>query len=308
MIYRILGLALATTVFTTTPSFANTISMITDYGTSGKTKATGTIEGIHKQASLIYENPASLAEIPRYAVSAFYTMMADQESAYISVSTVLPYKKYRIGLGFTRLGVPNLDHTGKNDADEYYVQDGFQTSESLYKACLSYPITPFASVGASAHYYRQDFYTVSGGGFNADVGASLHFEKFSSSFSLKNILRPLHVTYTEGAPDYAFPLQAVLSNRLQAFSFLSLYSQFKYVRPQNYLLPSFGLEIVPPRLNNLFHLYAGWKQTEVASLVTSRVSLGLGLILSDLEFHFVYEPTVYLENTSLYGVSLNLNL
>jgi hypothetical protein len=287
--------------------FSNTIATLTDNGTSAKVIALGSIEGVHSQASVVHENPAGMGDLERTNVSVFYTKMADQETNYSSMSAVFQQKETRVGFGFTRMSVPNLDFTGELN-NKFFVENSFEVNETLYTAAVSHPLHKNVDLGVSSHYYLQQLYLTSGRGFNMDLGLKVKHHIFTHSMTVKNILRRSKVSYDNNYGDVYFPLQGVFSTKCSPVDYLSMYSQIKYNHTSTVVLKSVGLEVSPLSFNNMLDFYVGWTELEVANLLKDRVSLGLGLTLANIEVQFVYEHTEYSPNDAHYGMSFNLKL
>lgn len=287
---------------------ANTIVPITDIGTSGKTLGLGGIEGLSQQASVLFENPATMQGIDSREYSFMYTVLSDEETKYINWATVFPWRDYRIGVGFVQLAIPDLDFTGRTDGNEYFVQDTFSIRDRVYKVGISQSITEYLDVGISGTYLTQDFFVLTGSGINVDVGASLRYYDHQHSFTIKNALPFFKVRYNNNGTPHQFPFRVVWASSYTFLESISVLGQLTYHSKPRQILTAYGLEWAPLRLERSLILFAGWKNIVVANHIKHRITTGVELNLSKMSIQFAYEHTEYTLNHSRYSVSLNLAL
>lgn len=308
MIQRTTLIALCTCLLVST-TYAATITHLTQYGTSAKSKALGSIEGLSTHATSLQENPASMQYLSQtHHISTFYTTLSDQETTYTNLAYVMTYGKSRIGFGLSRLAVPNLEHTDLDDNEEIIVEDHFNVEDRLYTIGASYPVSSALNIGISTHLYEQSIYNVKGSGINANIGATYTTRTLQSSLSAKNIVRFLKVDYNQGLDNLNFPFKVLASTRYSATSYMNLYAQLKYTESGNHLLKSIAAEFQPSLYAKGLKLYLGWKEDESTTLLKNRIALGVGLELDNSDIQFVYEHTENSFNTALYGLSVNINI
>jgi hypothetical protein len=307
MIKHIL-LSLCICAFATT-THASTITHVTQYGTSAKTKALGSIEGLGTHATSLQENPASIQYLERlHHISTFYTTLSDQETTYANMAYVTKIGKSRIGFGLSRLAIPNLEHTGLDENDEITVEDHFNAEDRLYTLGVSYPLNNYINIGLSGHLYEQQLYNVKGSGSNANIGATFTYKSLQSSVVAKNILKSMKVNYNQGLDNLKFPFKVLASTKYGATSYMNLYAQLKYSEAGNHFLKSVAAEFQPSIYAKGLKVYIGWKEDESATLLKNRIALGVGLELHHSDIQFVYEHTENSFNTALYGLSVNINI
>lgn len=290
------------------PLLGDTYSDITAFGTSAKTKALGNIEGIHRQASIVNENPASMQPLSGRHMSIFYTDQINQDTQFLSASIMDEYKDYRFGLSYTSLTIPDIYATSADENDEFFIDRSFQTYESVLTLAGSKMIDDVLSIGVSAKHFTQDLFTEKGSGFNIDVGLYYNSEKTQISALAKNIFTDLDVVYDSDSIHVDLPFITQLSIAREINPALTVYGQLRFNWTKSQLLKSVAAKWSVLPESKIFNVYFGFKESSVLDVIESRWTTGLGLELNTLEFQFFYEQTEYRFNPNQYGVSINIHI
>lgn len=279
-------------------SIHQSISNPTQLGTSARSLALGSIEGVNATAFAIFENPASLPQDSKRHYSAFYTTLADKESAYFTTSVAYPFYGGEMGFGIAQKRSPNLDFTEENSDGDFYSASKFAVQENIYKLGYARKLNHTLSAGASIHYYMHDLLLTKGTGWNADIGFLFTSNPFVVSLSLKNIIQNSKVTFSNDYSTLNFPSELVLSSRYCVTNSLRIFGQFSGKNA----LKAGGIEyaILPT-----FDVLMGVKEIEAAGKHT-QYSLGASIKLSPVHLNFSYQKTDVVGNDGLYGVSLDL--
>lgn len=284
--------------------YANTVEMLTDYGTSAKTQALGGIEGLDADAYTLYENPARMSALQTGRSSLFYSSLIDDESHYASFAHVFLWKKIAIGLGYTQLAAPNIDHTAEDLGSGQVISvDTFSTKDNLYKLGFARAISEKLSVGASLHYYTQSLYTNKSSGSNMDIGVVYDHKSWKNSLAIKNILSSSQVSYTNTDTTVPFPRLYVLSTQYQYFNFLKINGQLKYDEDSKKLLRALGIDYA---IMSHVHCYAGYSELYEVEELKSRFTVGMGMNLQRINLQYSYSFTEFDSKSGLFAFSISI--
>jgi hypothetical protein len=279
--------------------------LISDSGTSARMIGIGNIEGFGSGADSLFENPATLYKVQNLSASLFRTSFLLNTVDFTSLALA-----YKTGIGCFAFGtmqtsVGDIKHTGADQYDEYFVQETFEYRNAIYK--LGYQAT-FNEVyfGTVLNYYHNRIYETSGNGINLDVGLLADYKPTAFSISIKNILKPLAVEYSNGAREN-LPLQVVLGSKTTINDF-DIFAQIKLQNIGTDYLKSLGIRYRPYFLHDLFSLSAGFKEFMVISKYFNKFSVGLGLQLGAFNLDFAFEKSDFYMQDNQYYVSVNINL
>lgn len=284
------------------PLFANGADfiLVSDAGTSAGTIGKGGIEGFSDGAHTIFENPAGLSKIPNQSLSLFSANVM-HEVAYTNAAfaSMTPYGM--MGIGFMRAAVHDIPETGLDSEDRHIVVNNFDYLSSIYKASYQTHLAQNLSLGVGVSYYTVQFFDVVGTGSNFDIGAIYTQSDKEFSLSAKNVLPNSKIRYNDGHfENLPFQLVGAMKHTIKDFLLLG---QFTF--RQDNLLPSIGVEYYPGFLP-YFSLRTGVKQhLTVTKQRRQNATIGVGLHLYGLNFHYAYEKSDYipLDNTSYFSMS-----
>jgi hypothetical protein len=280
---------------------ANNGLYIPDLGSSARMIALGNIEGFSDSSYSVFENPAYLARIPKGSVSAFTTQLMD-EANYRNGAVFFPTDYGTFGAGFMMVSVDNIARTAISSG-RIVAEDYFNFSNSVSKLTYSHSITDHLSVGLGLTYLNNDLGTVTGDGFNGDVGLFYEWELLEISAQMKNVAVGSKINYSNGATE-EFPLQNVLGLRLRLGD-LKVLSQAKFISHQPRPLLSAGLHYNPSFIS-IFHIYGGYKEFHALQKVENTYTVGLGLSLFDVQFDYAFEKSdgIIFDNHNYFSVSV----
>jgi len=280
---------------------ANNGLYIPDLGSSARMIALGNIEGFSDSSYSVFENPAYHVHITRGSVSAFTTQLMD-EANYRNGAVLLPTEYGTFGAGFMMVSVDNIARTALS-AGRIVAEDYFNFTNSVSKLTYSNRLTENLSYGLALTYLNNDLGTVTGDGFNGDLGLYYIWGMLEVSAQLKNIGIGSKINYSNDATE-EFPLQNVLGFRLDLGE-LKVLSQAKFISHQPKPLLSAGLHY-NPRFISIFHIYGGYKEFHALQNVENTYTVGLGLSLFDVQFDYAFEKSdgVIFDNHNYFSVSV----
>ncbi|NBV42638.1 hypothetical protein EBR96_07715 [bacterium] len=275
------------------------ITMPTDFGTSARTVAIGSILGLDTLASSLFENPAALPKDPGTHYSTFFTTFSDGNSALLAMAAAYPLDKGTVAIGFVQKRNPYLDAGFLENNTHFSSAANYALTESLYKLGYELPLTSHTSIGASIHYYTQDLYVTQGHGLNADLGIRIENGPFLVSVVGSNLLNSSSVAYTGGYPNVDFPSDTIISSRYAASDKLALFGQFKGVQG----LKAFGFRYA---FLPTMELQAGWREIQSLGL-HSQWSMGTSIVMSPkIKIHLSWQPREATITDSYVGFSIDI--
>lgn len=274
--------------------------MITDLGTSAKTIGLGMTQGTYDGSTNVFENPASITPEQSTSVSVFYSSIMNEVSyTALSVSTKLPVGS--IGLGYMQASIPDI--TATNVIDGSYVQLGtFDYLNYVLKLSYQYNFTPHLSGGLSAVYYKQEFYDISGTGYNADIGLRYTSDFQIMSIFARNIIPNSDVVYEDDSKEL-LPFDIVGSYRLK-LQHISPSIQLSY--RNNTILRSAGMSMQLPNIDFItFNI--GYTQYIVLEDINEKASGGVSLEFPYLKLDYAYVKSDYIANDDNHFMSIGLS-
>ena len=260
---------------------------VSDIGSSAEMIGRGNIEGFSKNASSVFENPASLHHIQRASFSTFGTRIFD-EANYANLAYSWNNKWGHFGLGHMFVYVDGVAKTTVDDNHHFIPERYFGYRNSLTKIAYQYSISPVLHMGSSLNFFRTQLDDIEGHGTNTDLGFLYHRRALSISLLSKNILRPLKMTYSEGNEE-SLPLQLLLSSTYR-WPAVTLYGQLKKRSSHPHLLTAAGLSFHPVWLS-VINLYGGIKQYDAINQNFTTGSLGVGIQIDTWRFNYAYEKS-----------------
>lgn len=309
---RLGGMILAWILVLVTGIFSVTAFQISEIGTSAEMIGKAGIEGFDHSASSLFNNPASLSKVNKFAVSAFYSDYLKNDMKYINLSYATKTKLGTFGLGLMQARVDDIYHTQEIEggAGELEVADTFNYQNMLVKLAYQKSYKQLFNYGLNLNYYYSDLYSVEGTGVNADFGVLAYLKKFQLSISMKNFLKGSQLKYTNGNEE-SLPF-TITPSVAYTHKNTSYYYQQVIGLNESYGLKSHqaGLTTTPPWLLNLLSVSAGIKNVEVnekAGFVT-RYTVGVSLKTSLLSFHFAMESSEYYNQSQHYFFSTDIHL
>jgi hypothetical protein len=260
---------------------------VSDIGSSAEMIGKGNIEGFSRNASSVFENPASLHYIQKASFSTFGTTVFD-EAKYANLAYSWNSKWGHFGIGHMFVYVDGVSKTAINDDDQFISERYFGYRNSLTKLAYQYSINSSFHVGTSLNFFRTKLDDIEGTGTNADLGILYHRRALSVSLLGKNIIAPLNMTYTEG-DDENLPLQLVLSSTYKWPS-TTIYGQVKKRSSHKEALKSAGASFHPIWLS-IVNLNAGIKEYDAINQNFTTGSMGVGITIDTWSFNYAYEKS-----------------
>lgn len=275
---------------------------IPDLGTSAQMIALGNIEGFSSSAYSVLESPAGINRSDRVGVSAFTTQLMD-EAYYKNMSVLLPTDYGHFGVGYMSVGVDNIPKTALSEG-RFVAESFFNFQNYVAKLVYATHLTDDLSIGAAVTYLSNSLGTVSGEGFNGDIGLRYQWGLAEISGQLKNIVTSSKIAYTNGGVE-EFPLQSIVGLKLNVGD-LGILGQAKFISHQPKPLLSAGLHYNPSFIN-IFHIYGGYKEFHALQNVENTYTVGLGLSLFDVQFDYAFEKSdgIIFNNHNYFSVSVN---
>lgn len=305
-----------------------------DLGSSARMIRRGNVEGFSSVADIVFENPAGLYRIRKFSTSAFSTRFMD-EVEYKSLSVAFRLPVGMVGIGMLGTSVSDIPKTFKDEeSGEFDVSGYFNYKNYVSKLSYQYSTSRYFHIGASISYYMTDFDTVSGRGYNSDVGFLIDSDALDFSFVVKNIMRSSQINYTDSSGETAtdidgnevatselssegmkeeLPLQTYYSLKYSLVHF-QVYGQLKTVGRDRKFVKSVGLNFNPTYLP-FFHASIGAKQSDVMQSIESEVgsniqesmSMGVGLDLLGVNFDYAFEKSEHIEFDNKHYFSMALS-
>lgn len=286
--------------------------MVTDIGSSARTIRIGNVEGFGEYANTVFENPASLYYTEGYTASVFTTKIMD-EVTYQNLALSGKFFGGTFGLGYMMAGVDGIPKTvelnfGNTNPDfddtEFDVASYFQYINSITKLSYSISQTPNLHFGIAGSYYQTSIDTISGSGFNVDIGSVIEAYPFTFSISARNIISSLKVNYSNDQTE-KLPLQTVYGAAFEWEDFI-FYGQVKTVGENKKFLKAAAVSY-RPSMFPMVELSAGYKEFPVIRDVKNNFTFGLGLDIMDISVDYAYEQSEHVEFNHKHYFSLAIS-
>ncbi|MGE4170220.1 MAG: hypothetical protein AB7F28_05820 [Candidatus Margulisiibacteriota bacterium] len=283
----------------------NHVQLLTDHiGSSPKMIALGNIEGMDFDSSSIFDNPAALMKT-RLSAASMQTQLSDSETAFLCVSTSVPFLNGHLGFGVMSIQSSNLDKTAIGDFNQFYSASTFSTTDALYLAAYQQLLAPNLSGAVTVKYADQDLYETRGKGVNADIGFVWDPAPLRLSLGFKNILPNSPMVYSQDQTAIPFPFQATLGARYQ-WSDLAVLGQVKYHEEGHLILKAAAVEYAPSFTT--MAVYGGWKEIPVSAHTCHAYSVGARLALSSIAISVSYELSDFIGADSRRYISFDVKL
>jgi uncharacterized membrane protein len=294
-------------VISVTPLKAADYLLLTDLGTSAKMLGIAGIEGFSDSANAVFDNPAGLYRFDNSSMSLFTTTLMG-EAVFVNGSIAAETPFGRIGVGYMEATVTDIPHTGiipasLNFNQPFYVKSYFDYKNTIVKLSYQVDLNDNFSLGLSGTRYSNEYFDVTGEGFNGDVGLVYISDDFEVSFLARNVVPNLKVEYADGATeDLVTQLIAGVSYR-----YWDLVPYLQYKNSQSSGLFSGGLTYIPSMFEHIA-FSIGYRESMAVGELRSGVTLGLGLMVDGMQFHYAYEQSSHVEFNSKNYFSIQINL
>lgn len=281
--------------------------LLTDLGSSAKMLGIAGIEGFSDSANAVFDNPAGLNRFKNSSLSLFTTtLMGEAIFSNAAISAQTPFGRF--GVGYMEAAVTDIPHTGVipaslNFNEPFFVESVFDYKNTIIKLSYQLNLNDNFSLGISGTRYSNEFYDVSGVGYNADIGMTYENGDLQISLFGRNVLPGLKVEYDGGATE-ELPTQIITG---VSYRYWDLIPYFQYKNSESSGLFSAGLTYIPSIFDNI-SFSIGYRESEVGNETRSGVSLGLGLMVDGIEFHYAYEQSSHVEFNSKNYFSVQINL
>lgn len=292
-------------LFFSSPLFAVDAFLISDYGASARLIGIGNIEGFSTSSEAVFENPASLFRVDNMSISAFQTSLVEdiKLSAYSTVFNISQDTK--LGFGILSYGVGDIKVTGiNNSTGRFFTKSKTSFNDAVYKLVYGSKLFKDIYFGSAFSYFKKDFASISGQGFNLDVGIFIDSD-IDISLSAKNIVPLSKMNYSEGESE-TLPLQYLAGLQIP-FGDFDLFAQVKMQAISKEYLKSIGLVYSPSWVNDLLYISSGFKEIDIVGIIKNNISIGLGLKLAFFETHFSFEKSDYIGRDNKYYFSTSIN-
>ena len=157
-------------------------------------------------------------------------------------------------------------------------------------------------IGSSIKYYNHSIDTVTGTGYNMDLGLLFIDKNISISGIVKNTIPGTKMTYSNKGVEN-IPIHLLLSG-LYKLNNLNIYAQVR--RTKRHLLYSGGLSYIPAVFNYI-DLSIGYKAYPVLNEVNQNLTFGLGLHLYNIRFNYAQELSEHIIYKNKHYFSLSIN-
>ena len=303
--FKSLFLTCAAVVCLSSPTIEATAvyNNLTDTGTSAKMVGIGYVMGFDSSAVAIFENPASLYDLKKMSLTAFYTTFLGGESKYLNYAFAyrLPFNVV-FGFGLMDSQVSDIKQTGATSASDpstYFVSNTFDYRNSMYKAAVQWDLLPNIHTGVSLSYFKHDLFTVTGTGFNADIGVVANIQAVDISLLAKNVIPGNFIKYTNDTEEKV-QSQYIAGIHYNVADF-DLYGQLKY-QSQKYISAGVRYHVVP-----FISVSGGWSEFSVLGELKNKISLGVNLDVSKLGVNFAFEKSDYFESDNQFYTSFQID-
>jgi len=297
----------ASGILTVTPLKAADYLLLTDLGTSAKMLGIAGIEGFSDSANAVFDNPAGLYRFENSSLALFTTTLMG-EAVFVNGSVAAETPFGRFGVGYMEATVMDIPHTGiipasLNFNQPFFVKSYFDYKNTVIKLSYQVDLNDNFSLGLSGTRYTNEYFDVSGQGYNGDIGLVFVNNDFEASFLARNVIPGMKVEYGDGATeDLVTQLIGGVSYR-----YWDLIPYLQYRNSQSSGLISAGMTYIPSMFKHI-SFSIGYRESLVVGELRSGVTLGLGLMVDGMEFHYAYEQSSHVEFNSKNYFSIQINL
>lgn len=280
-------LIMPTTAFSASINATN----ITDLGTSARMIGLGNIEGFGDDSSVLFENPAALANVNNWSTSIFGTTIMNAVN-YSAWSAAYRTRYGTFALGRMGAAVSDIPYT-RAGSTQFEIISLFDYTNSLYKLGYQYSFDDSFSIGTAMNIYDiQASQFLEGNGINFDVGALYEMRRFhlTTSLVLRNIVSGEGIQFN-GSSKEELPQHAVLGLRFSPRDNWSVYAQGKHYDMTNKFYGSYAFELHPLRVPFLKLTIAN-KSFPVSTIRDRSItSFGSSLHFGPINFFYAYEAS-----------------
>ena len=277
----------------------------------------GHVQGFTPLSSVLFENPAGLHMTNRNSVSLFSTtLMNEVNYRSFSASKRVPgWGVFALGyMGLGVEGIPYINHQSFDGVESYSVSGSFSYLSQLFKMGYQFSMSDRFHLGLAGNYYRTKFDTVSGSGYNFDIGVYFDYKKVDVSYVLKNVLSSRDIKYqdTQGGSDLnkagssqgrmeELLLESVLSMKYDRQRWRAL-AQLRKVEGHSFVKNA-SLRYV--LFDELLEVSAGYREEPLTRMINEdyitrqdvdrSFTLGVGLTLFGLNLDYALEKNLKAE-------------
>jgi hypothetical protein len=281
---------------------------VTDYfipieaGTSARTVRAGHIGGFTGLSNAVFDNPADMAGIGEFSGSIFATTFME-EVFYQNLTAATNVFGGVLGVGYMSAGVSGIAKTAANfndgatgDLGNYSDWVGVLTGESfgynntMMKVAYQFTQNETFSWGVGLTYYTTTIDTVTGSGFNADLGSKMNFYPLVLSVSVRNLIPGLGVNYSNGGKE-KLPLQIVYGAEYVLWDDFHFLGQMVASDGTNKKLLKSGALNYTPSFLPLLQLSLGYRETASLKEVKTSITAGVGLDIQGVNFDYAFETS-----------------
>ncbi|MFC1546231.1 hypothetical protein ACFL4O_00745 [bacterium] len=292
-------------IFLTTKALGADIFDVSKAGTSAEMISIGNIEGFSNGAESVFNNPGGLCRTKKYSLSAFNTEIIDEVTYTNGAFGVYTDAGY-FGIGHMYMGISDITHT-EEVSGRFRVKEKFKYKNSITKFVYAREFIPAINIGAGLSYYHNKNHTVTGNGFNADIGLTADvLEYLEASLAVKNILYFSDMEYSNDGEEN-IPVQMVLGGKVKTPAGLDIFGQFKKIETRGKLLKSIGIKYSPVMLD-IVNLGLGYKEEFVLDDIQGTFGLGLGVEMFGVGINYAYSKNDYIENDKEHYFSIKFDL
>ena len=307
------------------PGNNGTFFQVNNIGSSAEMIGRGSVQGFSEQASVLFENPASLKLLNKGSVSIFYTKLIN-ELEYKNVAVAYRGSMGMIGVGYMDLGVQGIPKT-KRENDMNFQIGSFQYLNSVVKVSYQNSLNNKLSYGVSSSFFKTKMDTLSGKGGNLDVGIMWKTKKMILSYSIKNIIKNNRINFEDSDPDQEnnstgaqeeIPMEMIASAKVKIWD-LDLFCQLK--NESGKTMKNVAIRYTP-RFIKMINFNVGRKelfvtryiadhnrQAEIESALIPILGVGIGLRIKKVGFDYAYEnaSNVKKRDSHRHYFSININ-
>ena len=277
---------------------------VSQVGTSARMLAIGDIEGFSRSAVNVFENPSSLAFMDSFSISLFKTTLFN-EVDYANVAVGLSSKYGHFSIGYMNSSVSGIPKTYLNivGSNSYVESNGdYGVNFDLFKFGYSFPMKNNLKLGISYSYFQNTIDTLTGQGFNYDIGFFYSLQKFSLSYVIHNFIKSEFINYDDSTFE-KIPMHTILGIKYNLDD-LDILFQFNFQEGSKILF-SLG-SIYNPSYFDIVEIMGGLKQQNYLNLSSNHLTLGFGIIIGALGFYYSYEKSDHymFDNYSYFSLEL----
>lgn len=282
--------------------------MISELGTSAETISLGNIEGFSRSSSGVFENPAALYRVRKYATT-FFTSEIMSESRFTLFSAAYRIKYGVIGVGYMASDISGISNTAA-PADENSlptVVSVFSEGRKIMKLSYMYSWDRSLHLGSSLNYYSTDLFTFKADSFDVDLGAIYKYKLWTFSAQVKNAMKR-NIGY-ERSDDPGFFAQEYLP-RWYVFGAQYRFRQWRVMgqllkRPHHNLV-SFATRYTPSFFDSM-SFQMGYQQQAVLFDVKPTVAFGVLIHLHGFNIAYAFQKSDHPEFDNYTYLSLHLD-